>query len=68
MRLNWILLALLALSAVLSAYLFSDPQRAQDYAQMQREVSFSPATQDVLLGLLVLAIGGYVAWSYFKRD
>jgi hypothetical protein len=68
MKLNYVLLGLLALSAVIAAFLFSDPQRAQEYADMRRSVSFSPEMQDLLLGVLALGIGGYVAWTYFKKD
>jgi hypothetical protein len=68
MKMNYILIGLLVISAVTAGFLFSDPERARDYAEMRQSVAFSPATQDMLLGILVLAIGGYLAWSYLKKD
>jgi hypothetical protein len=68
MKTNYLLLGLLTLSAVTAAFLFSDPERAREYAEMRRSVSFSPAAQDIILGVVILVIGGYLAWSYLKKD
>jgi hypothetical protein len=68
MKLNYIFLGLLAVSAVTAGFLFSDPERAREYAEMRQSVSFSPAAQDLILGVVVLVIGGYLAWSYLKKD
>jgi hypothetical protein len=68
MKLNYIFLGLLAVSAVTAAFLFSDPEKAREYAEMRRSVSFSPAAQDIILGVVVLVIGGYLAWSYLRKD
>lgn len=68
MKTNWLLFGLLALSVVLAALWFADPDQAQRAAEARRAVGFDVATQEILLLLGALAIGGYLVWDWLKRD
>ena len=68
MRPNYILFGLLALIVVVSAFWFSDPDQARRYAEMQRNAVLPESVKEVVIALLALVIGGYVAWQFTKRD
>jgi hypothetical protein len=66
-RTSWILIGLMAVIAVVSMFMLSDPDHAARLAQAQRDATLSPAMRDIFLGGLVLAIGGYLAWFFLIR-
>ena len=68
MKPNYVLIGLLALTVVVAAFLFSDPEAARRYAEMQRDAVLPESVKEVVIALLALVIGGYVAWHYTKRD
>lgn len=68
MKPNYILFGLLALTVVVAAYFFSDPEQARRYAEMQRDAILPESVKEVVIALLALVIGGYVAWQFTKRN
>lgn len=67
MRMNYLILGLVALSAVIGLIVFRDPERAAAQAQMYRDAALSPDAKQAGLLLIALAIGGYVAYLTISR-
>ena len=64
---RWILPALLVVIAIASIYALSNPEMAGRYAQAQRDSQLSTDGKDIAMGLIALAIGGYLAWFFLIR-
>jgi hypothetical protein len=67
-RARWILLILFAVFAIASIYVGSDPDMSSRYAQAVRDAQLSADTKDIVLGALVVAVGGYLAWFVLRRS
>jgi hypothetical protein len=68
MRASYVILGLCVLLVVVGAFALNDPDAASRYAEMRRSVTLSPDTQDVVMTLIALGIGGYLGWHLLKRD
>ena len=66
-KLNWIIIGLVTLLAVASIAMMGDAEHAQKLAQAQRDASLSPGARDIVMGVLALSIGGYLAWYFLIR-
>lgn len=67
MNRRWILPALLIVVAIASIYALSNPEMAGRYAQAQVDAQLSREGKDIAMGLIALAIGGYLAWFFLIR-
>ena len=69
MKLSRGLLILSVIAALIAAYGLSDPDRLARLAQARREAMLGAESKEILLGLIILAIGAYLAWfTFFRRD
>jgi len=63
------LLILSVIAALIAAYGLSDHDRLARFLQARREAVLSAEAKEIVLGLIVLAIGAYLAWfTFFRRD
>ena len=67
MRYTYLILGLVALVAVLSMFMGSDPEQAEKLDQMRRDAAVTGETRDVVLLLLALGIGGFVGYLALTR-
>ena len=66
-RTRWIFFGLIAVFMVALIYVSSDPEMSGRYAQAVRDAQLSTEVKDLVLGGLVIAIGGYLAWFLLVR-
>jgi lipopolysaccharide export system protein LptC len=67
MRLNYLIIGLLAISAVLGIYMSGNPEHAQRLAEMRRSAAFTGETRDMVLLLAAIGIGGFIAYLTMTR-
>ena len=67
MRMNYLILGLLTLLAVIGLFVSRDPERSAALSQMYRDAALSGETKQTALILLALAIGGFVAYLTISR-
>jgi LPXTG-motif cell wall-anchored protein len=67
MKLNYLFLGLLVLTAVVGLWATGDPERAGRLAQAQRDAALTGETRQIALTLLAVAIGGFIAYMALKR-
>jgi hypothetical protein len=67
MRPTYLILGLLVLSAVIGIYMSGDPGHSERMAQMQRDAALSPETKEMVLLLMALGIGGFIAYLTMTR-
>ncbi len=67
MRINYLILGLVTLSAVVGLFVSRDPERSAALSQMYRDAALSPDAKQAVLILLALAIGGFVAYLSITR-
>jgi hypothetical protein len=67
MRPTYIILILLVLSAVIGIYMSGDPGYSERMTQMRRDAAFSGEARDMVLLVLALGIGGFVAYLTMTR-
>jgi hypothetical protein len=66
-RANWLLLGLVTLIAVAGLYMSTDPEQAARLDQMRRDAALTGETRDVVLLLLVVGLGGFIAYLTMSR-
>ena len=64
---GWIFLGLVALLAVLSLTLGTDPEHAERLDRMRRDAAFSGEARDIVLLLLAFGIGGFILYLTLTR-
>ncbi len=67
MRINYLILGLVTLLAVVGLFVSRDPERSAALSQMYRDAALSAETKQAVLILLALAIGGFVAFMTLGR-
>jgi hypothetical protein len=67
MRPTYIILFLLTLSAVIGIYMSGDPGHSERMGQMHRDAAFTAETRDMVLLLMALGIGGFIAYLTMTR-
>jgi hypothetical protein len=67
MRPTYLILGLLVLSAVIGIYMSGDPGHSERMAQMRRDAAFTGETRDMVLLLLALGVGGFIAYLTISR-
>jgi len=67
MQRRWIILALVTLAVVISLFLGADPEHAQRVDQMRRDAAFTGESREIVLLLLALGIGGFIAYLTLSR-
>ncbi|MDQ0394315.1 hypothetical protein [Labrys monachus] len=64
---RWIWIAILAVFAIASAYLMSNPELSSRYMQAQRDAALSADTKEIIMVVIALAIAAYVGWFFLIR-
>ena len=67
MRLNYLLLALIAVTAVIGTYMMGNPDQAGRLSQMSRDVGLTGETREVALTALALGLAAFIAYLVFTR-
>jgi hypothetical protein len=67
MRLNYLLLALIAITAVIGIYMMGSPDQAGRLSQMSRDVGLTGETREVALTALALGLGAFIAYLVLSR-
>ena len=67
MRLNYLLLGLIALTAVIGTYMMGNPDQAGRLSQMSRDVGLTGETREVALTTLALGLGAFIAYLALSR-
>ena len=67
MRMNYFLLGLITLSAVIAIYMMGNPEQAERFAQMRRDIGFQGEAREVALTVLALGIGAFIAYLAISR-
>jgi hypothetical protein len=67
MRMNYVILALVTISALVGLFVSRDPERSAALSQMYRDAAFSDDAKQAVLILLALAIGGFVTYMTISR-
>jgi hypothetical protein len=67
MRLNYLLLALIAVTAVIGTYMMGNPDQADRLSQMSRDVGLTGETREVALTALALGLAAFIAYLVFTR-
>jgi len=66
---RWIWVGVLAVFAIASAYLMSNPELSQRYEQAQRGAALSSDTKEIITAVIAVAIAAYVGWFFlFRRN
>jgi hypothetical protein len=66
-RRGWLILGLAALSIVLGLIMTSDPEHAGRLAEARRDAAFTGESRDMVLMLLALGVGGFIAYLALTR-
>ena len=67
MRMNYIILGLLAISAIVGIYMSSDPQQSERLSQMYRDAALTGDARNMALFLLAVVIGGFILYLTVTR-
>ncbi len=67
MRTNYILLGLVTLIAVVGMFMTFSPEHSERLSEMHRNVGCQGESRDMVLLLLALGIGGFIAYLTLSR-
>ncbi len=67
MRINYLLLALIAVTAVIGIYMMGNPDQAGQLAQMSRDAGLTGETREIALTALALGLGAFIAYLAISR-
>ena len=67
MRVNYLLLGLIALTAVIGIYMMGSPDQAGRLSEMSRNVGFTGETREAALTLVALGLGAFIAYLAITR-
>ncbi len=67
MRLNYLLLGLIALTAVIGTYMMGNPDQAGRLSQMSRDVGLTGETREIALTAIALGLGAFIAYLAISR-
>ena len=67
MRTNYLLLGLVALTAVIGLALSGSPDQADGLARMRDGVAFTGEAREIALGVLALGLAGFIAYLAITR-
>ena len=64
---RWLILGLITLMAVIGIVMSSDPEQAERLDRMYRDAAFTGEARDMVLLLLAVGIGGFIAYLTMTR-
>jgi hypothetical protein len=67
MRINYLILGLVAVTAVLGIYMMGNPDQAGRLSEMSRNVGFTGETREIALTALALGLGAFIVYLAVTR-
>ena len=67
MRINYLLLGLISLTAIIGIYMMGNPDQAERLSHMSRNVGFTGETREIALTALAAGLGIFIAYLAIKR-
>jgi uridine phosphorylase len=67
MRPTYLILGLVALTAVIGLVVSGDPERAERLSTMYRDAAFTGETRDAVILLAAIGLGGFIAYLTLTR-
>ena len=67
MRINYLILALITVSALVGLFVSRDPERSAALSQMYNDAALSGDAKQAALILIALAVGGFIAYTMISR-
>jgi hypothetical protein len=67
MRINYLILGLITLTAVIGMYMMGNPEQAGRLSQMSREVGFQGEAREFALMAVAVGIGAFIAYLAITR-
>jgi hypothetical protein len=67
MRINYLLLGLITLTAVIGIYMMGDPEHADRLSQVSRDVGFKGETRELALTAVAVGLGAFIAYLAITR-
>lgn len=67
MRTTYILIGLVTVATLIGMFMSYSPEHGERMAEMHRNVGFKGESRDVVLLLLALGIGGFIAYLTITR-
>jgi hypothetical protein len=67
MKINYLILGLVTLVAVLSMWMMGSPEQAEKLSQMSREAGLTGASREMALTALALGLGAFIAYLAITR-
>jgi hypothetical protein len=67
MRINYLILGLITVTAVIGMYMMGDPERGENLSRMSREVGLTGETREIALTALALGLGAFIAYLAISR-
>ena len=68
MRINYLILGLVTLTAIIGMYMMGNPEQADRLSQMSREIGFKGEARELALTVLALGLGGFMAYLAITRS
>ena len=67
MRINYLILGLITLTAILGMYMMGNPEQADRLSQMSRGVAFTGEARELALTAIALGLGAFIAYLAVTR-
>jgi hypothetical protein len=67
MRINYLILGLIALTAVIGTYMMGNPDQADRLSQMSRDAGLTGEAREVALTALAFGLAAFIAYLAFTR-
>jgi hypothetical protein len=67
MRTTYILLGLVTVAMLIGMFMSFSPEHSERLAEMHRNVGFKGESRDMVLLLLALGLGGFIAYLTMRR-
>jgi hypothetical protein len=67
MNVNYLILGLVTLTAVIGIYMMGNPEHAERLSQMSRDVGLKGETREAALTALALGLGAFIAYLAITR-
>ena len=67
MRINYLILGLITLTAVLGMIMMSNPEQAERLAEVSRDVGFKGEARELALTAVALGLGVFIAYLAITR-
>jgi hypothetical protein len=67
MNVNYLILGLVTLTAVIGIYMMGNPEHAERLQQMSRDVGLKGETREFALTALALGLGAFIAYLAITR-